>query len=219
MNMECWLLIILSNLLLLCVLFYTKIYLVLKCKRDHSNDYIGVEVYIMRRLLLYSMQVPMIEITGRGAALWVESKIKTGNNQDTTHSKREQKVVKKHLKFYITHPIYLRRSIQRLRSYARVYCKVMEKIINSLHCEEFCWKTSYGSEDAALTSIVVGMLWTVKSLLLTKLQKQVVFMDKPTIHVNPIFGHTHFKVDFQCIFSIRLGNVITAMRSLYSGKR
>lgn len=218
MNMECWLLIILSKILLLCLLYYTKIYLILKCKRDESNDYIGVEVYIMRRLLLYSMQVPIINMTREKESLWVESKIKTGKNQDKTHTVREQKFIKENLKFYITHPRKLKQIIKQLRYYTRIYYRVMDNIVKSLQCEKLCWKTSYGSEDAAVTGSMVGILWTVKALLLTNLQKKVIFKTKPLIHVNPIFGHTQLKVDFQCIFSIRLGNVITAMKSVYRVK-
>ena len=218
MNMEYWLLIILLKIVLTCLLFYTKIYLILKCKRDGSNDYIKVEVYFMRRLLVYSMQVPMIEITKGIHSLWVESKIKTDENEDKTHTKREQRYIKEKMKFYITHPLKLKLLVKQVRYYTRVYYQVLEQIIKSLYCEELCWKTSYGSKDAAITGIVSGMLWTVKALLLTNLQKKIVFKDKPVIQVNPVFGQTHLKVDFQCIFSIRLGNVITAMRSMYTAK-
>ncbi|WP_378955533.1 DUF2953 domain-containing protein [Pelosinus sp. sgz500959] len=218
MNIECWLLIILSEIIVTSLLLYTKIYLSLKCKRDGSNDYIEIEVYIMKGLLIYRMQVPIIEIIGKEKSLWVESEIRAGEKQDKTHTKREQRFIKEKFKFYLTHPKKLRRIVKKLRYYIRLYDQMMKNIIKALHCERLYWKTSYGSEDAALTGIMSGMLWTIKALLLTNLEKQVVFRAKPVIHVHPIFGHNHFEVDFQCIFSIRLGNVITAMRSLYSVK-
>jgi len=216
--METWLIIILANIVISFLLFYSKIYIKLKYKRDGSNDYIAVDVYIFRKLLAYSMQVPMIAIGDIKNPFWLTSKIETGQSQDATHIKREQRFVKKTMKFYMLHPRRLRRVVRLVHYYTRLYCKVMENFIHSLHCEELHWKTVYGSEDAALTGIGTGMLWSVKSLLITRLKKHVIVTQKPIITVSPTFGHNRFKVDFQCIFSIRLGNVINAVRILYNMK-
>lgn len=208
----------LSKIIIICLLLYTKIYVVLTCKRNYSNDYIKIEVYAIKSLLLYSMQIPMIDFIKGDNSLWIESKITTGSHEDKTHTQREEKVVKKNIKYYMTHPSQLKHVIEELRYYTQLYSNVMDKTIKALHCEKFCWKTSYGTEDASITAIVVGMLWTFKSLLLTNLQRRVSFESKPMIHVAPVFDHDDLKIDFECIFSIRLGNVITAMRSLYRVK-
>lgn len=76
-------------------------------------------------------------------------------------------------------------------------------------------KTSYGSEDAAVTGKYGLAYYGRLKRCYLLIYKKVIFKTKPLIHVNPIFGHTQLKVDFQCIFSIRLGNVITAMKSVY----
>ena len=216
--MEIWLIIILANIVIICLLSYSKIYIALQYQRDGSNDYIAVHVYLFRRLLAYSMQVPMIEIGDITNSFWLKSKIKVGKSQDETHSKREQRFITKTAKFYILHPGRLKRIIRLVRYYIRLYCRVMNKIIHSLQCEQLQWKTMYGSEDAALTGIGTGLLWTVKSLMITRLKKHVIVTKKPIINVKPIFGQNSFKVDFQCIFSIRFGNVINAVRILYTIK-
>jgi len=216
--MEIWLIIILANIVIICLLYYSKIYIALQYQRDGSNDYIAVHVYLFRRLLAYSMQVPMIEIGDITNSFWLKSKIKAGKSQDETHIKREQRFITKTVKFYMLHPGRLKRIFRLVRYYTRLYCRVMNKIIHSLQCEQFQWKTIYGSEDAALTGIGTGMLWTVKSLMITRLKKQVIVTKKPIINVKPIFGQNSFKVDFQCIFSIRFGNVINAVRILYTIK-
>lgn len=217
--MEIWFIITLANIVITCLLFYSKLYIALKYQRDGSNDYIGVDVYIFRRLLAYSMQVPMIELGDTKNPFWLKSKIKTGQKEDETHIKREQRFVKKNLKFYMLHPRRLRRVVRLVRFYTGLYCKVMEEITHSLQCDELHWKTAYGSEDAAITGIGTGVLWSVKALVITRLKKYVIVTKRPTIDVNPIFGHNSFKVDFQCIFSIRLGNVINAVRIFYNIKR
>jgi len=216
--MENWFIIILAILVINCLLFYSKIHIKLKYQRDGSDDYIAVDVYIFARLLAYSMQVSVIEIGDINNSLWLKSKIKTGQSQDETHIKREQRFIIKTVNFYMLHPRRLRRVVRLVRYYARLYSYVMEKFVRSLHCEKLQWKTIYGSEDAEQTGIVIGMLWSIKELMITRLKKRVIITNNPIINVNSIFGHNSFKVDFQCIFSMRLGNVIHAMRILYNIK-
>jgi len=210
--------IISANVVIIGLFFYSKIYIALKYQRDGSDDYIAIDVYMFRRLLAYSMQVPMIEIGDFKKSLWPKSKIKAGQRQDETHSKREQRFIKKTVKFYLLHPSKLRRVVKLGRYYIRFYCKFMDKFTHMLHCEELRWKTVYGSEDAALTGIGIGMLWTIKALMITRLKKHVIVTKTPIINVNPLFGHNSLKVDFKCIFSIRFGNVIDAVRILYNIK-
>ena len=198
------------------MLFYSKIYIKLKYQRDGSNDYIAVDVYSCKSLLAYSMQVPIIEIGDINNSLWLKSKIKIGQSQDETHVKREQRFIKKIVNFYMLHPRRLRHVVKLVRYYARLYCCVMNKFIKSLHCEKLQWETIYGSEDAEQTGIATGMLWSIKKLMITRLKKRVIITNNPIINVKPLFGHNSFKVDFQCIFSMRLGNVIHAMRILYN---
>lgn len=217
--MEILLIMILANIVIISLLFYSKIYISLAYQRDGSNDYIAVDVYIFRKLLAYSMKVPMIDIGDISHALWLKSQIKTGQSQDETHIKREQRFIKKIMKFYLLHPSRLRRVVRLARYYARLYYKFMGNFIHSFRCEQLEWKTVYGSEDAGLTGIGTGLLWTVKTLILIRLKNHVTVKKQPIINVNPIFGHNSFKVDFQCIFSIRLGNIINTVRLLYLIKR
>ena len=188
-------------------------------QRDESDDYISVDVYILKGLLAYSIQVPMIEIGDSKQLLWLKSKIQTGQSQDETHIKREQRFIKKTVKFYMLHPRRLRDVVKLVHYYARLYSQVMGGLVKNFHCEKLQWKTMYGSEDAEKTGIVTGMFWTIKELMITRLEKRIIITNNPIIHVNPIFGQNSFKVDFQCIFSMRLGNVIHAIRILYNVKR
>lgn len=213
--MEVFIIISLSNIIIISFLLYSKIYITLTYRRDGSNDDLVVDVYLFKTLLVYKMQIPAIEIISIKDSYWIQSKIKAGQSQEQTQSIREQRFVRKTINFYITHPGRIRYIFRLFRYCARLYSRLMGNVITFLYCEQLKWKTSYGSGDAAITGIVSGMLWTIKGLMITRFKKRVIFTKKPIINVNPIFGADHFKVDFQCIFSIRLGNVINAIRNLY----
>jgi len=216
--MEFWFLLILTNAIMMYLFFHIRVYIFLQYKRMDSNDYIAVKVYTIKKTILYSMEIPMIKMAGTKELFWIQSKIKTAQSQDTTHNEREQRFVRKNLKYYLLHPRKLRYIAKLFRHYARLYCDVMEEIAKKLHCEQLYWKTNYGSEDAAITGTITGMLWSIKSLLITRLKKKIIFNRQPIIMVTPTFGEEHLNIDFTCIFSIRIGNVINAMRSLHNIK-
>ncbi len=113
----------------------------------------------------------------------------------------------------------LKQAIKEFNYSFQTYCRVIDKVLKSATCEKFHWKTVYGLEDAASTGIIVGSLWAVKVFIISRLKRHVLFVTKPDIAVNPIFGRNQFEVDFQCIFSIKLGNVIKTIKSIYNIKK
>lgn len=213
--MEFLIMTILSNALIISILFYSKIYIELIYRRKDSNDDLWVKVSMFHKLLNYDMQIPIIEIKNMQRAVWLKSKIKTQHSQQQTKEKREQRFIRKTLHYYLAHPGRLQYVLRLFRYCARLYLRIIGNITIALHCENFNWQTKYGAKDAALTGIVTGILWTIKSLILSRVQRKAVFESKPHIHVTPDFEEDDLKVDFQCIFSIRLGNVITTIRNLY----
>ncbi|MBC8016865.1 MAG: DUF2953 domain-containing protein [Sporomusaceae bacterium] len=218
MDMEFGLTIVAAQILIIGLLWYIKIYIVFTYQRDHSNDHMAVSIYALRKILVYSIQIPVIKITGIENAFWLESKVQTGPSQGKTHTKREQRFVKKTIVMCIKNPQKIGRVIRRFRSFMDLYCNILDEIISKLCCEQLQWKTVYGSEDAAITGIGTGFFWTLKGLMIARLKKHVMLAQDPIISVCPIFGQNSLKVDFQCIFSIRLGNVINAMRVFYKVK-
>lgn len=214
-KMEICIMMIVSMIIIISFLFYSKVYINFKYRRDGANDDIVVDVSMFKKLLRYNMQIPIIQIMDIENSFWLTSKIKTGKSQDQTQPKRERRFIRKTVNFYIAHPGRIRHIIRIFRYCARLYYRVMGNVITSLYCEQLEWKTRYGSEDAAITGIATGVLWTIKALMVARLKKHVIFIKQPIITVDPVFGDNSLKVDFQCIFSIRLGNVINTIRDLY----
>ena len=217
--MEIWLNLLLAKIIIIILLLYSKIYIAFTYQRNGSKDYIAVRVYAFRKLLSYSMEIPMIKLTYKDASIWLVSKIKAGNGQNQTESNREKRFVKNAIRLYVKNPGKLRHLLKVFRRYSHLYTYITEKVIGKFYCEQLEWKTVCGSEDAALSSIGTGALWTLKGFILTRLKRQIVFNKKPTLSIDTKYGENYLSVDLQCIFSIRIGNVINAMRSIYVIKR
>jgi c-di-AMP phosphodiesterase-like protein len=217
--MEFWLSLIIATITICYLLLISKIYIEIRYKRSSENDYILVSVYAMRRLITYKMEVPIIKISESKDVFWLESAIRAVQTQEKNHLKREDRIMKKTTTLFKNHPRKLRYMMKELHYYTRLYCKTLEKILKLVVCEKIYWKTRFGSEDAAVTGTITGLLWACKALLMNRLKRRIFLIGKPDIAVNPIFGCNQFDVDFQCIFSIRLGNVIKAIRSIYNIKK
>ncbi|QJW48474.1 DUF2953 domain-containing protein [bacterium BFN5] len=213
-----WLLATLTGFGVAYVISRVSIYIHLQFFRNSNDDFILVDVYLPHRIHLYSMKVPIIEIVNRNNIPWLESKIETEHGETKTHSHREQRFIKVLFDICIKHPQKMRRILKMLRYYQKIYCKFMHSIIKSIYCEKFYWKTTFGLEDAAATAILSGTLWSVKAMILTFLQKRTNFKTRPVIRVQPIFDQNKIEVDFQCIFSIKLGNLINASKFIFLSK-
>lgn len=211
--MKFWLIFLVINLLIGFLLSFTKIYIDIKYKRSGKDDYIAINIYMIKKLIAFSMEVPIVKIASSDDCFWIESAINTPKGKDRLQTEgNSKKVNNKSLRG-------LRLFIRKIIYFIRLYYQTIDRILKSLVCEKLCWKTIYGSEDAAITGIMTGVIWTIKTLVLRKLESRIYYIGKPVITVTPIFGCNRFEVDFQCIFSIRLGNLIKAFRNIYDIKK
>jgi len=213
-----WLIVILAGCTLAFVTTKVSVYIGLRYLRKGSDDFLAVNVFLPGNITLYSMKVPVIELTARKGLTWLEAEITANHGENETHSRREQRFVKNSFWIYLTQPRRLRKLLNSMRYYTRLYRRFMHKVIASICCERLYWKTTYGSEDAAITAIMTGVLWSIKAMIITFLKRRCNVTTKPVIEVIPVFDQAKVEVDFQCIFSIKLGNVIYASKSIYHSK-
>ncbi|VBB07974.1 Hypothetical protein LUCI_3239 [Lucifera butyrica] len=181
------------------------LYIKLQYKRQAADDYLLIEVYTYKKIVLYSLQVPLLQIT-QGMLPWLETEVHSGEEKITTHVEREKRFVHKSVK----DPDKFYDSVRIVQYYTRMYNQFMKNIMQSMQCEKLEWRTAYGLGDSALTAFFYGIIWMLKGLLVTNLRERFHFRQPPEIRVAPFFGEVQFRVDFRCIFSIKLGNLINA---------
>jgi hypothetical protein len=95
-------------------------------------------------------------------------------------------------------------------------------IVNNLFfkkvtCQRLCWKTYLGGGDPALTAVSTGCIWAIKNILFFNLRNNVKLgFEKPVFEVYPDFNHKVFNIDFNCIFTFRIGHIITAGYNIFT---
>lgn len=216
--MEKWFIVVTSSFMVGFVLSRINLYIAINIRRYGKDDNINIRVSMLGDFVNYNIKIPVIEFSSKDGLTLLESVIDTTKERIETHPKREKRFIKNLVKIYLTQPRRLRKLIKTARNYSRRYRKFMAQLFVNIYCEKLYWKTTFGSEDAALTGLGSGLLWSMKGLIVAILHNRIKVACRPEINVVPVFGRTHFEIDFSCIFRIRLGNVITATVSLFNTK-
>jgi hypothetical protein len=167
------------------------------------------------------MKVPVIEITWHRNLPWLESEIettgaknKTHKDESETHAKREENFLENTVNIYIKDPREFQRAVNLFRYHVNLYMNSMNQVIASLKCTHLHWKTRCGLWDAAMTFIVSGVFWAMKGMVINRLNKRLISTSHTLISVIPVMDHTLCEVDFQCIFTVRIGKVISVAMGL-----
>ncbi|BBP91535.1 hypothetical protein BsIDN1_51530 [Bacillus safensis] len=88
--------------------------------------------------------------------------------------------------------------------------RIMRKFFIHVKIDSFHWSTWIGFQDAALTGVAAGGVWSVKGALLAFMQEHLTFKHKPIYEVIPAFQHNVSQTQFTCIAYFRIGHAMLA---------
>lgn len=205
--MENWLVIMLAAVICAYTISRVKIFVRLFYRRQAADDFVRLEVYMLRRLLAYNTTIPMVQIVESKGLPWLETQVKNRDKIFKSDAGGEERR-------YLLKPHQWRHMVHEVNFLFRLYRRFTRNVQHRMLCEKFSWRTRIGSEDAALTAMATGLLWGVKSMAVRILRRRIAFGVRPIISVQPVFNKTLLEMEFECIFTIRVGNVINAVWSL-----
>ncbi|BBB92957.1 MAG TPA: DUF2953 domain-containing protein [Methylomusa anaerophila] len=212
--MNIWLITLVSFVILTLVLSRINIYIDLRFRRKSGDDYLEVSVYLFRRLILYTLQIPLIELINQHDLLWLKSQIRVNDHKEESMSDREQRFTSNLIVTYLKNPGMLRRILQTIKRYSKLYNKFMNRLLESIYCEKLDLHLKYGLGDAAATGVTLGLFWTLAYTGMVGLYNRIHLTQKPVINIIPFFHRECLEVEFWCILRLRLGNVISATTSI-----
>lgn len=208
--MESWLVYPTAMLVFLWLFLQVNLYIDLHFCRRKDNDFIAVTVYALKKLLIYSIKIPAIEIKQYNNLPWITSAIQASHAKTKTRVEREQRFVKKAATIFIHNPRRFLRLLRISRKLFRSYRYYTNRLTQKMHCNRLEIKIVYGFEDAAVTGIMMGIFASMLEKLLRSLPKRLIMDTEPGVKLMPMYGCNYLEVEVRCIFRIRLGNVITA---------
>lgn len=208
--MENWLASWLATTLIVLALARVKLFVGLSYRRRGRDDHLAVDVYALKKLVSYHLEVPMARIATRGGLPWPETAVDTAGGQTETRAKGEQRFVRKSWRIFRFQPRRWHHLMMQLRFYTRLYKRAAARLLVATECEKLSWRTGLGTGDAALTGVATGMAWQIKGTTYTSMQRRLKSVSRPDFLVQPYYGREGVDIELECIFSIRLGNVINA---------
>ena len=87
---------------------------------------------------------------------------------------------------------------------------VAERLEHKGWFSKFYWATRLGTGDPALTAIGYGIVWGLKTNLLSYLDSRYHFKERPELKVVPDYQQPRWDMLFDCIFRVKIGYIIIA---------
>jgi hypothetical protein len=175
--------------------------------RKGKDDHLKVEMAALGGLIRYKTEVPVIDMDQYFLKPFL--KMEADIEGVVSHPVDETGMIVQIPVAVILRklPIYLRngmRYLDRYQTALRGFCK-------SIRCHRLRLTTTIGLGDPAYTGIASGTIWGLKGFIYRIFRSNIGSMLKPPeFSVVPCFNDTCFKLDFNCIFDLRIGHIIIA---------
>lgn len=99
----------------------------------------------------------------------------------------------------------------KMFDFVREFLRINIWLVRHITCKRFVWKTKVGFGDAAATGIGGGLLWSIKGVIFSLLQKNVASLSGETeIVITPVFDQETISTRIDCILKLRVGYIIIA---------
>ncbi|MDT3700421.1 MAG: DUF2953 domain-containing protein [Thermincola sp.] len=199
------------NLLLLAVGFvcmlFVRVRFEVAYQRRGENDHLKVEMTALWGLIRYKTEVPIIDLD----QYFLKPFLKFEADIETivSHPIDEAGMIVKVPVLLILRklPIYIKNGI----NYFNRYQTALRRFCKAIRCHRLTWTTMIGLGDPAYTGMVSGTVWTLKGYVYRAFRNNIGDMLKqPEFSVIPCFNDTCLKLDFNCIFDMRIGHIILA---------
>jgi hypothetical protein len=196
------LLAILLLIVLIGIIFITKVKIFLDFYHGNDNDHLKITVKAWGGLIKYKVDIPVIKIDDNSPTIVAEEKIETGPNGGSQKEKTAQ--VDK------TDFINSVNDFKQLVVHVSGLHKIIRNFIRKITIRQLEWHTMIGIGDAAATGVIAGATWAVKGSLIGVLSHYMKLRDMPVMSITPNFQHAITITSFKCIFQVRVGHAILA---------
>lgn len=199
-----------------CVLFFLPVQFRIFYQKVAWDDTLVLELSFLNGLLKRRRSISLLQLTPKG----VKKQERLSGRWFFLRKSKHQKIKSS----YQGNSRSWREFLQRYQQYGlgitlltyflpakyQHWILVVEDLEHQGHFTKFTWITRFGTGDPVSTATLYGILWGVKSSLLSFLHRQVKFTGQPKIQVIPDFQNSRLDVIFDCIFRVKLGYIIIA---------
>lgn len=187
--------------ILLFIILYSNLKIELNFTRHGKDDIVVINLIALYGIFKYTKNIPFLDLVkGRDEipALEIKTESKMGINESHVGDNKS-----------ILNMYEIERIIKKYKNFYFKYKTLITHISKRLIISDISWYTELGTNDAAETAIITGFIWSIKSFIIAALAKDYNLINI-FINVVPNYNIKIFKTSVDCIFSIKLGNIINA---------
>lgn len=176
-------------------------------RREGRDDHLRVEMTSLKGLVRYRTEVPVIDID----RYFLEPVLKMEADIESvvSHPVEDKGMIVRLPVAVILRklPIYIKQGL----AYLDRYRTALRKLLRSIRFHHLTWSAEIGLGDPAWTGIVTGLLWGINGVVYRVFVSNAGEIKKPpVVSVRPCFNDTCLRLDFHCIFDMRIGHIIIA---------
>lgn len=188
-------------IVLLCLLLASDVRLRLDARRLQNNDHYEVELRALYGLIRRKFGVPMISLASFGLELRTEQ---INRRSEELMEENKQKITLEQIKAAVER-------FRNLLQYTPDFYQWLRETLRHVHCTRMEWKTGIGAGHAPETAVAAGMVWGLKTSLLSYIFRFVRLDAQPKLQVMPCFNELRFTTEADALFRIRIIYLFQAM--------
>jgi hypothetical protein len=187
--------------LIFLLLYLTPVRIAIYYGRVSENDHLVVEVTAWR-ILRWKYELPVIRLglsrVGPEVEAKVEQKQKSSTKKETIHDVTGRQVKK------------LMRNYQNLLERVTDLEPIIRWLMKQIRCTRIEWHTTVGLGEAAATGTLTGLVYGIKSVLVSVMSHYISLRAIPRFSVQPDWNGTLVRTQLRCILHFRLGHAMVA---------
>lgn len=172
----------------------------IKILKDGANDKVILKIKTLFGLFKYKIEIPFVDLDMKNNGIpFLKLNTEVEKNEDELIQENKTIVTFEEMK----------KTVRKVKYYLKHYDSAIEYVFEKMKISDFLWITEFGIGNAAVTGLLSGILWSVKSQLITIMRNNIT-CNKVTLNVIPKFNKESFKTTIHCIISTKIGYIIIA---------
>lgn len=205
--------IVLALLLAIILVFpFTSLRLEVRYKREDGDDQLTLRLRLLWGLIRLRSSIPVMKWMQEEGAVKVQQKAESGPVKGTWRRRFTRRTLQRMRERYLM----FRDQVHQLQALTR-------RFLQHVVLERLEWRSTVGTGDAAETGVITGVVWGIKSILVSTACSYVKWNKMPLLKVDPLFSEARLTTDLHCIIRFRIGYAMLAairlVRNMRKGRK
>ncbi|MEI5905462.1 DUF2953 domain-containing protein [Bacillus spongiae] len=188
--------------LVIFAIIMTKLTIYISFYHGNDNDHFSLTFQAWGGLIRYKINVPLIKIDEDSASIVLKEEVEneSGNGDQTKNEETNKITLKDFLASF--------HDMKAILEHVIGFNKIVKSFLAKVRVKNIEWQTVIGTGDASSTGVVVGGIWSMKSIIVSIISKAMKLQSMPIMTVHPSFQRMIIQTKFSCMIQFRIGQAI-----------